>query len=206
MKAYSSHHRKQLLFSLCLVWLMPGCDGDSNTTEKPGTSLAVDTPQVKNLLIFPKELQTANQKVNDFLSLAMTAAASGDYDTFRSLWSTKTEPLSKQEFDQGWRAVKAIRIMAIEKIKVAKDGKQPDSKPVVAYLVKARVEFDPLDSLGGGIENREAICLIEYEQNQWRLANAPQAMRAWLQEKTASRAGSHSQNQPTQPTPTASGS
>ena len=51
----------------------------------------------------------------------LSTCVNGDYETFRLLWNAKQEPLRRDEFEQGWQAVKTVRVRAIEKV-VLTDG------------------------------------------------------------------------------------
>lgn len=89
------------------------------TTPETVSPIAVASNEV---LSFPAELRSDNEAVNEFVTRSMKVSAAGDYDAFRRLWSVLDEPISQQEFMEGWRAVREIRVKALRKVRLTHDG------------------------------------------------------------------------------------
>ncbi|MBI4717812.1 MAG: hypothetical protein HY763_08420 [Planctomycetes bacterium] len=133
--------------------------------------------------MFPDELRVTDPGVNDFLDRAMRLGASGNYDEFRLLWSARDEPLSRAEYDEGWQAVRTIRISALERVQLASgDGPAPPRADPV-YATYAEVELDPTQKAGKRDARRKVICMLVQEHGEWRLARAPKPLREWLRTK-----------------------
>jgi hypothetical protein len=103
--------------------------------------------------------------VNEFLRTAMGACARGDYDQFRRLWSAKTEPLTREQFERGWNSAESIAVLAVQPMRHPEDGS-------LLYYAHARFELaanlpDP---------RRDVVVLIINEGGAWRLARAPKAL------------------------------
>jgi len=137
------------------------------------------------MLLFPDELRVADASVNDFVARAMETCAAGDYEAFRLLWTARDDPLPRDEFEQGWKAVQKIRLRALEKVRLAPD---PDAGRIEAqevYAAYAQVELDPSLQPNRPEPHREVILMMVREQDGWRLASAPKAMREWIRKRHA---------------------
>jgi hypothetical protein len=175
MDAHPRFHGAVL--TLLMAWLASaGCErGDVSKTRARGRD--VPAPDV---LVFPREVQVADPAVNAFLAGAMRTCTSGEYEPFRLLWSADTDPLPRERFENHWRAVEKIHILALEK----------DPHGQEAYAVYADLFFDP-DQLPARHElhdhpQRPIVLLIVREHDQWRLAKASKAVRAWMAKKVKS--------------------
>ncbi len=171
-----------LVVSAAALWTIgPGCRRDDTTNSATG-NLAIPEPEPAGAeLVFPPSLRVADETVNEFVTGAMAACAGGDYDLFRSLWVAREDPLPRDEFERGWRAVQRVQIKALERVSLGSDG--TEAKPQPAYTILAEVTFDPDLS---GIQQepqRQTILMIVREHDEWRLARAPKAMKSWLADK-----------------------
>lgn len=182
---------------VCMTW---ACEPDAPPPVIPSNEpKAVESgPE----LAFPDELRVTDKAVNDFLDHAMRLGASGNYDEFRLLWSARDEPLSRAEYDEGWQAVRTIRIRALERVQLASgDGPAPPTVDPV-YAAYAEVELDPTQKAGKREARRKVICMLVQEHGEWRLARAPKPLREWLRTKVEGPPPAPGATQPTpQPTP-----
>lgn len=118
--------------------------------------------------------------MNQFVIEAMHTCVTGEYDAFRLLWSAREEPMARGEFDKGWKAIEEIRILALEKVRLAPKKDQISQTPELVYALYANVRLNPdLISPQQKLE-RDAISMIVHEQGKWRMAKAPKKMRHWL--------------------------
>jgi hypothetical protein len=135
-----------------------------------------------DVLIFPDELRVEDESVNEFVRHAMAICGRGEYEPFRLLWSVREEPLPRDQFEEGWQAVKIIRLRALRKAKLIaeKAGGSPDGE--VVYLALAEVELDPEHPAGKKQARREVVLMLIREDERWRIAQPPTAMRDWIRE------------------------
>jgi hypothetical protein len=141
------------------------------------------------VLVFPPELRVEDPTVNDFVTRAMSVCAVGDYDAFRLLWSPKEDPIPRGDFEHGWDAVTEIRIRALEKALLAPDPSTPLSEAPTVFVLAATVTLDPKHKAGRREPQREVVLMTIREQDEWRLARAPKAMRDWIREKIGPNSG-----------------
>lgn len=171
------------MFILCMI---PSCSSESEKGRETSGLQKATPVQEEELLVFPDKLFVTDISVNVFVMKAMEACAAGDYDAFRLLWSVKQDPLTRDEFNQGWQAAQKIRVRALERVIFAD---QPDqettdtSKNKMVFVMLADVELDPSHPAGRRKPKREAVLMILKEQSQWRLARAPKAMRQWIKKR-----------------------
>jgi len=95
--------------------------------------------------------------VNAFVEKAMNVCAAGSYDDFRVLWTAEQEPLTRAEYDAGWKAVRLIEVRALEPIKLAREtdkGEVLDKK----YVLMVEVRFDPEHPAGRRTPNVTPYC------------------------------------------------
>ena len=167
---------------LLILFAIPSCscDSEKNTSAK---GLQDQVAQEEELLIFPEELYVTDVSVNVFVMEAMQVCSTGDYDAFRVLWSVKQDPLTREEFNQGWQAAKKIRVNALERVMFA-DQPTTETKETsngeLVFVMLADVELDPTHPAGRRKPKREAVLMILKEQDRWCLAHAPKAMREWI--------------------------
>ncbi len=159
--------------------------GYSDDTNSAAAGRQAETGQQKRkeLLVFPDEVRVEDASVNDFLERAMEDCASGDYDKFRLLWSARQEPLPRDEFEQGWQAVRQIRIRALQRVMLAPDPDHELDQGETVYAFLADVALDPMHRAGQREPNREVVLMVIREHEQWRLARAPKPMRTWIKEQ-----------------------
>ncbi|UCE58541.1 MAG: hypothetical protein JSU63_13985 [Phycisphaerales bacterium] len=157
------------------------CDAPDDTRDEVSPA-EVQTPQV-DLLVFPDELYVDDASVNDFVTRAMDACATGEYEAFRLLWTARQDPLPRDEFEKGWQAVERIHIRALEQVALASDAAGGDSETRVGYAIFAQVQLDPTRLRGQTDAHRDVVLAIVQEHGDWRLARAPKAMREWIMEK-----------------------
>jgi len=178
---YPSHALAYAALWVCILFI-PACQCDS-TQDPLQAKLSQKEAKEEELLVFPEELYVTDISVNLFVIEAMEACSTGDYDAFRLLWSVQQDPLTREEFNQGWQATRKIRIRALERVlykQPASSGSNPPSKNEMVFVLMADVELDPTHPAGQRKPKREAVLMIMKEQNQWRLVRATDAMRSWV--------------------------
>ena len=160
-----------LLAGACLC-LSGGCERDPGGRGDDGPI----QPEDPGILVFPDALRAADQSVNAFVKEAMRVCMSGRYESFRLVWSARYDPITREQFEGGWRAVEKITVLALER------DEEHDS-----YAVYAKVTFNP-DELPAEHKLRVApfrdvVLLIIREQEDWKLTNAPNPVRAYMIER-----------------------
>ncbi len=151
-------------------------------TEAP--SIGVKEPvREEPRLQFPADLNAKDASVNDFVTHAMLTATSGDYDAFRLLWSAREEPMPREEFLQGWDAVRQVRVRALQQIVIAPDSAPADIPRVDMYAVYVEVSLDPEHRAAKEKPQREAILVMVREQDRWALMRAPKDVRDYMRGK-----------------------
>jgi hypothetical protein len=196
---------------LLLLPGLSGCDREK-TPSVPNLNAATSgTP--KDILVFPAELKVDDPALNDFVATAMRICASGNYEDFRRLWSAREEPMSREEFNEGWQAVQEIRIAALQKVRIDRSiandngtnktanknpgdedpnnnlarAKTNDVSPAeddgIRYVIFARVQLDAAHPVGHRNPRREVLLLLVPEQGGWRFARAPKSVRDWIRQR-----------------------
>jgi hypothetical protein len=154
--------------------LAGGCERKAEDgAEKPTTQ----KPEA-DVLIFPKEIHTADPTVNAFVAEAMRTCVSGEYEPFRLLWSADVTPMPRERFENHWQAVERIHVRGLEKD--PREGSE-------VYAVYADLSLDP-EQLPPQHElhdnpRRSIVLLIVREHDEWRLNKASKEVRAWMAQK-----------------------
>ena len=149
-----------------------GSDADASDQQAPATKL-----------VFPEEIRVADASVNTFVEHAMGVCSNPDYQAFRLLWSVREQPLTRDEFEEGWLAVKEIRVRALDKVKLTSATGQGEESLQTVYALYAEVALDPTHEAARKDPRREVVLMIVPEHGDWRLAKAPKRMRAWMTDK-----------------------
>ena len=189
---------RDVLVCIALIGASSGCRRDEDAVPSDQRPDTVPTQQV-GVLVFPDELRVDDASVNDFLRQAMTVCTTGDYEAFRLLWSARQDPLPRDEFEKGWQAVLEIKIRALEEIILAPDDGADPSEGQTVYVTCADVRLDPKRLTREQEPERQVILMLAQEHDEWRLAKAPEQVRAWLKEKVAASAtdaGESEQDEP----------
>lgn len=105
-----------------------GCRRPEEVSATPPGTFTSIAPGHSEVLSFPAEFRSDNEAVNDFVTRSMKVSAAGDYEAFRLLWSVHDEPISQQEFMEGWRAVREIRVKALRKVRLTHEHPAPGSQ------------------------------------------------------------------------------
>lgn len=149
-----------------------------------GCKPAEDPPAFENAsaasvrVDFPPEHRADDQAVNDLVLETIQAATSGDYATFRLLWSAREEPITETEFRRAWQATRSVTIRALIKARfpdhpsVARMGYAAGETVYVAY---AQVALDP--DLMPTRTKRDMIIMVVREHDTWKLALPPDDVR-----------------------------
>lgn len=111
-------------------------------------------------------MEVDDPTVNGFVRATIEACASADYERFRALWSATEEPLSREQFERGWRTARRIEVHALQPLRHPKDGS-------ILYYIHASVELAPQVRE----PKREVVLLIVKRDGRWRLARAPDSVR-----------------------------
>jgi hypothetical protein len=143
-----------------------GCERSDAPTPAPTPTPAPPVAESSVIVEFPDELQAKDASVAAFIREVIKTCVEGDYDQFRLLWSAKEDPFPRDAFERGWRAVRRVRIMDIQKFR------RPVEDDLV-FGVHAHVELDE------SVPERspDVVLLIVKEAGRWRLAEAPPALR-----------------------------
>lgn len=175
----------------------------SAPAETESSSNSVKEPvREEPRLQFPEDLNAKDPSVNDFVTHAMLTATSGDYDAFRLLWSAREEPMAREEFLQGWDAVRQVRVRALEKIVIAQENATENSPQADMYAVFVEVSLDPEHRAAKDKPQREAILVMVREQNRWALLRAPKEVRNWLRSHVEGKSGNeHLEEKPAEVAP-----
>jgi len=135
------------------------------------------------VLVFPDEVRTDDPAINEFVSRALDVTASRDYEEFRLLWAASDEPFARDQFERGWRSVRKISVDLLQKIRDPKDD-------AVFYALYARAELDPDEIPPDQEPERDIVLVIRPENDEWRLAHAPERVRDAVKSLMESRASS----------------
>ena len=146
----------RLILALAGIVLAGGCERQPASAKRAPAPVAASA-----LLDFPAALQCDNPEVNQFVRQMVDTCAGGDYEKFRLLWSVREQPFSRQDFERGWKSLKHVQVVALQRMKTR------EGQPL--YSLHARVELDP----SMPEPEREVVMLIVQENAQWRLARAP---------------------------------
>lgn len=152
---------------------------DAESASIPAKEPVREEPRLQ----FPEDLNAKDPSVNDFVTHAMLTATGGDYDAFRLLWSAREEPMPREEFLQGWDAVRQVRVRALQQIVIAPDSAPADIPRVDMYAVYVEVSLDPGHRAAKEKPQREAILVIVREQDRWALMRAPKDVRDYMRGK-----------------------
>lgn len=175
-----------ILAGIALLAVAFGCRQEAESTS-PDSPLRTSPPKPADLLIFPDELRVEDPDVNVFIERAMAACGAGDYDGFRGLWSAREEPMSREEYEQGWQAAREIRVKAMERVALARSESAHQSvEPEQVYVLLADVKLDPDHPAGQSEPHRQAVLMMVREHDAWRLAQAPKTMRDWIKKEQSS--------------------
>jgi hypothetical protein len=161
-----------------------GCRSENDAENQGGDAPVPKQEQLRAVLSFPESLHAEDHTVNEFVTYAMTTCANGDYDSFRLIWSVREEPLTRQEYEKGWKAVRRVAIRALEKARIAPDPKRGETQPRTVYAVAADVLFDPQQTAPQQEAKRHVVLVLTREHDEWRLGQAPRALRTWMADKT----------------------
>lgn len=151
----------------------PACDRDG----APAATPPPEPPRAR--LIFPDSLRVAEEDINLFVRNTLSQCAAGDYDAFRSIWTAKQKPISREEFQEGWHSVDKVEVQALQKALVELDENSPRE---TVYVLLVAVSLDPNRKAGKREPLREIVLMIVREHDQWRIAGAPKEMRKWIKD------------------------
>ena len=146
---------------LALAVLLALGTGACERQAQPSAKPAPPAPAGQSLIDFPSEVHADDPAVNQFIRRVISTCAEGDYERFRLLWAVRETPFPRQEFERGWKALKKVRVAALQKMKHA-DGE---------YLYSLHVQVKLDESVPEPA--RDVVLLIVRENGQWRLARAP---------------------------------
>lgn len=163
-----------------LCAFLPACNPEDTFKKSAATKIVAPAPPPREVLIFPSKMYVEDQSLNQFVIEAMQTCITGEYDAFRLLWSAREEPMARGEFDKGWKAIEEIRILALEKVRLAPDKDKISQSPELVYALYANVKLNADLISPQQKPEREAISMIVQEQGKWRMAKAPKKMRHWL--------------------------
>jgi hypothetical protein len=179
-----TYHRVILIALAVFAGLALRCDDRAPTPEAAASK---DRSKTVSVLDFPTHMRVEDPSVNDFVGRAMAVAAAGEYEPFRLLWTARHEPMSRDQYEEGWQATRQIRVRALEPaFLVPKEDSNTPGENEKVYLILAEVRLDPKHPAARREPKREAVLMIVREQGRWRLAQPLEPMRDWIREKVGS--------------------
>jgi hypothetical protein len=152
-------------FGLQIVLVVSAALGIGGCERAPESSTPPPAVADTSPLDFSPQVQCADAAVNQFVRHVAEVCAGGDYEQFRLLWSVREDPYPRQEFERGWKALRKVRVLSLEKMKT-REGQY-------LYALHAQVELDPAMPE----PTRQVVLLIVQENDRWRLAKAPAHLR-----------------------------
>lgn len=154
----------------------PAAPNSAGGAGKAGAGHATSASETGAALHFPPAVRAADETVNQFIEEALRVSTGRDYDAFRLLWITADEPFAREQFERGWKSLKALRVEVLQKIRdpQVRDPQDPQS---ILYGLYAIAELDPADLPAGQEASRRVVLEIRKEQDRWRLANARDEVR-----------------------------
>jgi len=149
-------------------------------TPKAAPKKVAPKPQV---LFFDKTVHVKDAAVIRFVERVVKVAVSGDYDKLRLLWTSHAEPISKSDFEKSWHNVKRVTVRLLSPVAMggASVGSPPKPKP--GYAMLADIQFDSAVVEHGGERGRRVALAMVREDDEWRLAVAPEGLRIWMDEE-----------------------
>ncbi len=169
-----------MLISHLMTVLLPlGCSSED------GASGGVTGSPSPVRRIFPESAFVADQSVNDIVLAATQACLDGDYERFRSYWSATAEPVTRDQFERGWKHAELIEIHKIQGLRepireAVPEGDESGKGGVSADKQRYRVFYYVHASitLASGVPDphRQIVLRVVDEAGVWRLAQAPKAL------------------------------
>jgi len=169
---------------VCLLIVPPlACRRQPSPEESSAAGAGSERAKLVESLVFPDEMRVSDASINEFVTKAMTVCATGDYEAFRLLWSAREDPLPRSDFEQGWHAVRGIEVRALQKAMLEADPSVGRENKERVYVLLVDVTFDPAQKPGQNEPLRHVVLMVVSENDDWRLAKAPKAMREWVKNK-----------------------
>lgn len=170
---------------MALLTLTAGCRKEESQNATP----VAPTPAPRRAeLIFPDALRVADESVNTFVRDALHQSTLGEYESFRSLWTARQDPISRGEFEEGWQAVDRIEVRGLEKVLLEAEKDAPEQ----VYVLLVEVSLDPQRRAGKREPVRQIVLMLVPELDRWKIAAAPKPMRDWIKQQTGEAAPSDS--------------
>ena len=191
--------------SACIAALVLTALAGCNRKPKPAKPAApaaneddVDPPAAKPEYSFAAGLEQAYPEVVGFLRHFLATSLVGDYSGYRRLVARAVgprtvDPESRGRFEKILYSLRALTVESIEPLDLR-------AVPPPLYLVTARAEFDPSRrvALRRGSNNRVAILVLK-EDDEWRMAPAPEDLQP--RSATESASAANGTTQPAAPEP-----
>ena len=129
------------------AWMFTACRRDESVASQTIPPVEEEV-RPADIVVFPDELRVSDDTVNAFVENAMRLCAAGDYEAFRLLWSDRSDPLPRDEFEQGWQAVETIRVRALNPVILQSDNEASrDGDPSErAFIVLVEVACSDIGS------------------------------------------------------------
>ena len=165
----------------------------ANPSPLPTAAITAESDARRPRLSFPQELRVDDASVSAFVERALVGIAGGDYEPYRLLWSMKEEPLSRGDYERRWHGVTDIQLRALRRI-ILTTGKPsllggdpgaPGPAGDASYALLADFSFDAAHPSEQREPLRGVVWIIAKEQDNWRLAKPPKAVKRWLREQVA---------------------
>ncbi|MCP4245916.1 MAG: hypothetical protein GY778_02600 [bacterium] len=148
-----------LAWALILLPAAVGACRRADQAPPPPPPMPDPEPEI---LDFPKALHAKDSTVNAFVRRVIETCASGDYDAFRLLWSSRDDPFPRDQFHRAWQSVQRVRIVSLRPVRAAESGQ-------LFYTVRAQVDLDPAVRE----PRRDVAIILTSEDGHWRLTAPP---------------------------------
>ena len=173
-----------IALALAAVWAGACERADvANPSPSPTAAITAEPDARRPRLSFPQELRVDDASVVAFVERALLGVAGGEYEPYRLLWSMKEEPLSRGDYRRRWHGVTDIQLRALRRIILTHGDGQPAGD--ASYALLADFTFDPAETPAQREPLRGVVWVVVKEQDTWRLAKPPKAVKRWLREQVA---------------------
>ncbi len=177
----------RFLWAVSVLWLA-ACEPDV-LVEQPrddADRIKIDLPedQTPPTFHFPGRVRTEDESLNKFIEQFKEVCLRGEYGQYRLKVSRRVEPLSKQQFENAWHAVKSVRIELIRKLEPGTVRKLSEavglSEPIYGLVFRTRLR----ETVRTRKADRQIVALIFKEEGQWVAAPAPRDIKDKLRRAT----------------------
>lgn len=134
---------------------------------------------------FPTDLYTPDDAVNATVDALLSALAARDYARVRALWTLTEDPPKTNDLSNQWSGPSSISLLALQPVRTLRSEHAgvEDAEPGYVLMLEAEREAESGETLEN--DNNQAILLLVFESDQWRLSRTPKVIRQWLLKSVA---------------------